>query len=225
MIVRRLVGVEQAPEATGAAVVIDVLRACTTAAYALAAGADRVVLVATPEQAFRLRRPGVVLVGEVAGQPIPGFDLGNSPAGVQAMNLSGKTVVLRSSSGTQAAVRAPRSGRLLLGCLVVASATCRALQAEPEVSLLACGSVDRRDGPEDVACADFLAGLLAGASPDPTEVAVRVRQTPSGLEALDPGVAWKSPEDLECAVAVDRFSFAVEVELAGDLLAARRLDQ
>src|SRR5438067_1607265 len=68
----------------GIAVVIDVLRATTTIVHALAAGclcvrpcveiADAHALAAT------LPAGSVLLGGERGGRPIPGFDLGNSPA-------------------------------------------------------------------------------------------------------------------------------------------------
>ena len=56
-------------EAEEAVVVIDVLRAFSTAAYAFAAGAAEIILVATIEEALalRLRHPGWFMVGEVVG--------------------------------------------------------------------------------------------------------------------------------------------------------------
>ena len=64
-------------------VVIDVLRATTTIAAALANGARGVVPAATSEDAVKmtanLERDGFVLAGERKYLPIPGFTLGNSP--------------------------------------------------------------------------------------------------------------------------------------------------
>ncbi len=53
----------------GAVVVVDVIRAFTTAACAFAAGADAIYLVATVEEAlaFKHRTPGALAVGEVGG--------------------------------------------------------------------------------------------------------------------------------------------------------------
>ncbi len=74
----------QCAEATGTVVVIDVLRAFTCTAFALAAGAEEIVLVGEPTEAFALREqmPGAKLMGEAGGSPIPGFDFSNSPAGL-----------------------------------------------------------------------------------------------------------------------------------------------
>ena len=80
-------------QATGTVVVIDVVRAFTTAAFAFAAGAREVVLTDSVEEAFALRdrfrgaaggRLTCLLMGEVGGEPIEGFDLGNSPAALAA---------------------------------------------------------------------------------------------------------------------------------------------
>jgi len=68
MRIRTVLGWRNAGEATGHVVVIDVLRAFTTAAYAFAAGIEEIELVATPEEA--LARPGFRM-GEVDGRLIP----------------------------------------------------------------------------------------------------------------------------------------------------------
>ena len=66
----------------GAVVVIDVLHAFSTATYVFASGAREIFLVRTIEDAYKLRRviPGVLLIGEARGLPVPGFDFGNSPS-------------------------------------------------------------------------------------------------------------------------------------------------
>jgi 2-phosphosulfolactate phosphatase len=64
-------------QATGTVVVIDVLRAFTTAAFAFAAGAADITLVGAIEEAFALRErnPDLLLAGEVYGLPIEGRSL------------------------------------------------------------------------------------------------------------------------------------------------------
>ena len=105
MRIRRSSGLAGAREARGVAVVIDVLRAFTTAAYAFDSGAREVELVGTPEEGLAKKRaaPALVLVGEVGGKPIPGFDHGNSPERMEALDLrelivTTATSVLRTSA-------------------------------------------------------------------------------------------------------------------------------
>ena len=60
-------------------VVIDVLRASSTIATALANGIKEVIPVNTEEMALGLRKEGYILAGEDKGVKLPDFDLGNSP--------------------------------------------------------------------------------------------------------------------------------------------------
>jgi 2-phosphosulfolactate phosphatase len=225
MHVHRLRTVSSAPSACGHVVVIDVLRAFTTAACALHRGAERIVLVAEPEEAFALRAsiPRSVVAGEHRGRKIDGFDFGNSPHDVLAADLTGRTLILRSSSGTQGVVRASSAECVLLGSLVVASATVRHLREHAGVtSLLAMGSPFGGCGDEDDACADWLATHLSGAVPDTAEIVRRVRESDAGRLATNPAADWISPEDLAIAADVDRFDFAMPVRREDGRLVARR---
>ena len=86
--------------------VIDVLRASTTIATALASGARSIVpLESSDEVVLRSRqfeRRDVKLAGERRMLPIPGFDLGNSPGEYTAEAIEGKTILLATTNGTPA---------------------------------------------------------------------------------------------------------------------------
>lgn len=229
MHVRVARGLGGAHGARGTVVVIDVLRAFTTAAYALASGARALELVATPEEAFarKAAEPESMLVGEVGGRPIPGFDHGNSPERMAALALAGRTLVLRSSSGVQGALAAlATADALLLGSLVTAAATVRAARAlAHDVTLVpmgAGGSEIGLDGPEDDACAELLAARLAHRPLDWAGIEGRVRSGPAARAALDPTQAWITPGDLACALALDRFDFAIRARLESGRLIARK---
>jgi 2-phosphosulfolactate phosphatase len=62
-------------QATGLVVVIDVIRAFTTAAFTFAEGAKAIKLVSTVEEALFLRNqnPNTLVMGEVKGLPPDGF--------------------------------------------------------------------------------------------------------------------------------------------------------
>jgi 2-phosphosulfolactate phosphatase len=81
--------------AEGLVVVIDVLRAFSTAAYALAAGAENITLVSSVEEALALKAqtPGALIMGEVNGLPPEGFDYGNSPTELIQHDLRGKHLI------------------------------------------------------------------------------------------------------------------------------------
>src|SRR5689334_22015442 len=116
-----------ASQARGVVIVIDVIRAFTVAAYAFAGGAQRLLLVRTVEEAHALRTrfPEALLVGEIGGRLIPGFDLNNSPSLVIATHVSGRTLIQRTGAGTQGAVNATNATRILLCSLTNACATAK----------------------------------------------------------------------------------------------------
>src|ERR1700747_1915921 len=116
---------EGATRATGTVAVIDVFRAFTTAAVALANGASRIVMVRTVEEALALREAGVgqVCMGEVRGRAPDGFDFGNSPFEISKVDFHGKTIIQRTSAGTQGIVAAGnRAVRFYAASLVTAEA-------------------------------------------------------------------------------------------------------
>ncbi|PZN12269.1 MAG: 2-phosphosulfolactate phosphatase [Bacillota bacterium] len=124
---------EQHPFRPGeAAAVFDVLRATTTMAAALAAGAPGVVAVADPQRALSLRstlHPAPLLGGEERMIRLPGFDLGNSPLEYTPERVRDRTVVLCTTNGTRAVAAALRRGcrQLFAGSLVNRTATARGL--------------------------------------------------------------------------------------------------
>lgn len=239
-----------AAAAEGCVVVIDVLRAFTTAAFAFHAGASEIWLCSSTEEALALRRRAraALLVGEIGGRAIRGFDHGNSPSALQDLDLQGRIVILRTSNGTQGVARAVHASSILLGSLVCAAATARHVRGlgADTVTLLSMGWIGEPpvgpaiaalpgapasappsvlasavEGAEDHACAGYLAALLAGAPGDSAAAIRATEQSPAGQRALDPAFPWISPADLACATAVDRFDFAMPVTLRDGVLVAR----
>lgn len=203
----------------GTVVAIDVLRAFTTAAFAFAAGARRILLTGTVEEAFALRTemPAALVMGEVDGLPVPGFDFGNSPAELLGLDLSGLTLIQRTSAGTQGIVRAERAGLLLGAAFTNASATARYLEAhaEGDVTLVQTGLHPEGIGDEDAACAEFIESCVRGESLDQTALVARVRQAGAKLVDRD------GPGDLDLAIQIDRFGFAMPVQRENGLLVMR----
>lgn len=202
----------------GTVVVIDVLRAYTTAAVALAAGAGPYELVSTLDQAYARRRedPAVTLLGEVDGYTAEGFDLGNSPTAIAGRDLTGVAIVHRSSAGTQGVVRASGATRVLAASFAVAAATARALAAEDRVTFCITGADAKRDGEEDRACAEYIAALLCdGAHVDPAPYTARVATSTAGQLFLSPERPDLPPEEVAFAQVVDRFDFAMHVRREG----------
>ena len=209
-------GPEGARAATGHVVIIDVIRAFTTAAYAFAAGIEEIEFVATAEEA--LSRPGFRM-GEVGGRLIPGFDHNNSPSRMMGRHLSGRAVQ-RTSSGTQGVVLATQAQTIWLGSLVVASATARALQDKDEVTLVAMNTYTEDPEDEDMAGALYLEALLRG-EPPPTERVLSMVRTSSSAARFTPEDPDQPTADLDCCTAIDAFDFAMRVNRQDGRLIAR----
>jgi 2-phosphosulfolactate phosphatase len=145
-------------------VVVDVFRASTTIAAALAGGARFVLPVADVEQAMRLAEPyaenEVLLGGERDCQRIEGFHLGNSPREYTPEVVAGKVVIFTTTNGTQALAAAKDAGAVFVGCFVNFSAVADAVAGFDAVTVLCAGN-DGRLCLEDFVCAGGLVSRLA----------------------------------------------------------------
>lgn len=213
----------------GSVVVVDVLRAFTTAAYAFAAGASAIYLVATVNEAleFKAGNPDVLAMGEDHGRRPEGFDFSNSPVTVSRANLTGKTMVQRTSAGTQGIVGAHDATRLWAASLVCASATARAVTAaklgDPAYVITGCLADQRGDtGDDDRLTADLIERARTGRPIDATNTSRRLLDTMEARRTLALGAQHSDPMDVEYAADVDRFDFAMEVTVDD---VGRRLDR
>ena len=210
---------EDCSQATGVAVVIDVLRAFTSAAYAFHAGADEILLVSEIDDALALRRqlPGSLTMGEEGGRPIEGFEYDNSPAQFVDADLSGRRMIQRTSNGVQGVVRSTRANAILTASFVCARATAELLRVrDPDrVTFVITGW---EDGEEDRACADYLEALLRDQNPDPAPYLDRVWQSSNGQRFADPAIDFLPAGDLSLSTDLDRFDFAMEVQRRDGLL-------
>jgi len=206
-----------AREARGIAVIVDVFRAFSVAPHAFDVGAARVLPVGAVEEAFALRAsvPGVVLVGERHARKIPGFDAGNSPTEIRALDLRGRTVVHTTHAGTQGLVNAGGADEVLTGAFVNLSAVCRHLRARApaQVSIVRMGHEARERCMEDDLFAETLRAMLLGATPPSSEaVRERLRHAPAAEKFFDPACDWAPEPDFEYCTEVDRFDFVLRLQ-------------
>jgi 2-phosphosulfolactate phosphatase len=211
----RRTSLETCKNATGVVVVIDVLRAFSTAAYAFAKGAKDIRLVSTIEEAFYWKEefPQSFVMGEAQGLPIPGFDFGNSPPQFDSLSLDGKHLIQRTTSGAQGVVRSVNSEILLAASFCNVGATAKHLKAisPAEVTFVITGLRPGGWGDEDAACADFMEELLLGCNPDPSQYLRRVSESPPGRLFQDPKSIDYPYQDLEYCLAVNRFEFVMPI--------------
>ena len=206
----------------GAVVVIDVIRAFSTAAYAFGAGASAIYLVASVEEALSLKaaNPDVLAMGEDHGRRPKGFDFPNSPVAVSRADLTGRTMVQRTSAGTQGIVAAVDATRLWAASLVCASATARAVVAsglgDPSYVITGCFPDRPADtGDDDRLTADLIERARTGLPIDASTAAEQLLATVEASRTLALGAEHCDPLDITFASQVDRFDFAMEVTTDG----------
>jgi 2-phosphosulfolactate phosphatase len=216
MEIRRLSLLEGARRAEGTAVIIDVFRAFTTAAFVMANGAETIIPVGTVDEALELRRrnPEWIVMGEVHGHKVPVFDYGNSPDEVSRVDFTGRTVVQRTSSGVQGILAASGAEEVLLGSFVTAEATVKHIKREDPavVSLVAMGWEGEYEAIEDELCAKYLEERLRGGHPDFADITRRIRADPQGAKFFDPTQTSFREGDFHAAMSLDRFGFALRVD-------------
>jgi 2-phosphosulfolactate phosphatase len=207
--------VDGARQARGIAVVIDVFRAFSVAPHAFDAGAERVFPVGEVDDAFELGRrfPGAVLAGERHARKLPGFDAGNSPTEIRALDLRGKLLVHTTHAGTQGLVNASQADEVLTGAFVNISAVCRYVQERGAdlVSLVRMGHEARERCAEDDLYAECLGQLLRGQPAPLADVRDRLRNSPAARKFFDPACDWAPRDDFDYCTEVDRFDFVLRL--------------
>ena len=217
--------------ARGVAVVVDVYRAFTCTPLLFSMGIEKLYLIATPEEGFALKEQDkdLILVGEVSGIPIKGFDVGNSPSEILRKGpqfFKGRTILQRTSSGVQGALLALNvAEEVLLGSYAVARPTARyILSRKPEtVSLVAMGWELKERAPEDEGCVRYLSHLLGNGSYDHTEALRDIVFGKTTQRFLRSQENAFPPEDPLICLQRDVYDFALRAEKQADRVEVRKL--
>lgn len=145
-----------------AVVAIDVIRA-TTSAITIAANGGRCLPVPSVDAAFQLKGKlnNPLLSGEIAGALAPGFHLNNSPSELEMRDITGRPVILLSSSGTRLIHQARGCDTVHLACFRNYGFVARHLAGLlPRVAVIGAGSRGEfRE--EDQMCCAWIARDLA----------------------------------------------------------------
>jgi len=174
---------DAAPAAVG--IVVDVLRATSTIAQALASGYQRVLCCAEIDDALALRAelPDSLLGGERKAVRVQGFDVGASPR--EFLEPRAATLILSTTNGTRAILEtAQRCERVLLGSLLNLSAVARAAAGDDVV--VVCAGFQGGFALDDVYCAGRIVELIGGERTHAAiAAAVLARAFPTALDGLN----------------------------------------
>jgi 2-phosphosulfolactate phosphatase len=152
-------------------IVVDVLRATSTIVQALDAGYRTVYCCAEVEEARALKEElgDAVLGGERGGNPLPGFDLGNSP--LEYLSPQAEEVVITTTNGTRAVVGAAANcDHVLVGSMLNLDAVAATARGRGEDVEVVCAGLRGGPSEDDAYCAGRIVALLGG---EPTETAER----------------------------------------------------
>ena len=203
---------------TDVVLVVDVIRATTTATALFGSGLETLVLAESRETALDLQQKGELLIGEVGGLRPEGFDFGNSPLEVRSGTFSGRTAVLTTSNGTRTAHLAARSSnKVLLACLNNATAACRlaAELADKEIAILCAGNAGQASL-DDIYTAGALAAQL-----------IRLGLTPKG-DGVESALKLyhANPDPLSLLTCADRYLEHIGLgdDLGDDIAACAQVD-
>jgi 2-phosphosulfolactate phosphatase len=146
-------------------VIIDVLRACTTIAYALTNGCERIIPVESVEAATNLTasldKKVTLLGGEKEGRRIDGFNLGNSPLEYAPEVVKGKTIIMATSNGTRAIWRSQAAKEILIASFINMSSVVDHVSKVSDAITVVCAGKQGRFALEDAVCAGMLVDVLA----------------------------------------------------------------
>ncbi len=170
-------------------IVVDVIRATSSIAQALAAGYERVLCCAEIDDARALRAElgdGAVVGGERNAVVVDGFDVGASPREFAA-GPKAPTLILTTTNGTRAILTAAeRCDMVLLGSLLSLTAVADAARAEGGDIAIVCSGFKGDFALDDAYCAGRLVDALGG---EPTDAAIAAsvlaRAWPTALDGLN----------------------------------------
>ena len=219
---------EGARKAQGLTVIIDVFRAFSTACYAYGGNIQRIYPVGDLEKAYQLKQknPEYILVGERNEQKPEGFDYGNSPSQLMTGNLSGKTMVHTTSSGTQGIANATNADEILTGSFVNAQAIINYIRKQnPEkVSLVCMGYSCQYPTDEDTLLAVYIKNELERIPNDFQAMVEQIRKGDGARFFAPEKQDWSPVADFELCLSLNRFNFVLKVEQENDLNYLRKID-
>ncbi|MFG2623024.1 2-phosphosulfolactate phosphatase [Streptomyces sp. NPDC048507] len=220
----RFLGIAELAQPPSVAVVVDVMRAYTVAAWAFARGAEKIVLAESLEEALALKARHPDWVALKDGARAPGFDAVNSPGLLRSACLSGRTVVQKTTAGTVGALAVKEASLVLCAGFVVAEATALLLRARgcDEVTFVVTGEDGRAE--EDLACAQYIARRTGEPATDAAGFLRRAGASRAAAELAQGLRDGAHPDDVALCLELDRFPFAMVAAQEDSLMVLRRVD-
>jgi 2-phosphosulfolactate phosphatase len=138
-------------------VVVDILRATSAIVTAFMNGVERIIPVATLEEARDYKAKGYLVAAERDGIMRDFADFGNSPYNFTADRVGGREVVYSTTNGTHTIMMASHSHQVLIGAYLNHSALVDHIKRENRNLIILCAGWKQKFNLEDT----LFAGALA----------------------------------------------------------------
>ena len=150
-------------------IVVDALRATSVMVTATHNGVRAIVPVSEVEEAVDMARQlgnqRVLLCGERQGKPIPEFHLSNSPLEYTPDRVSGRVMVMTTTNGTRAILKARDARMLFAGAFLNATAVARAARQNGENIAILCAGTAGKFSLDDILCSGAIISRLLAIDP------------------------------------------------------------
>jgi 2-phosphosulfolactate phosphatase len=130
-------------------VVIDVFRATSAICVAFHYGAEKIIPVASVDEAMEYKKQGMLAGAERNAVKLDGFDFGNSPYDYMGEHVKGKTIALTTTNGTQAIEAAREAYKVVIGSFLNIDTLCDWLIKQDRNILLLCSGWKNKFNLED----------------------------------------------------------------------------
>lgn len=145
-------------------VVIDVFRATSAIVTAFYNGVNKMIPVATVEEAREYQKNGFMAAAERDGEIIEGFELGNSPFGYMNNKIKGKTIAISTTNGTQAIEVSKKASKVIIGSFLNLDKVCEYLSSQQKDVILLCAGWKNKFNLEDTLFAGAVVEKLSTTS-------------------------------------------------------------
>lgn len=130
-------------------VVIDIFRATSAIVTAFYNGVNKMIPIASLEQAKEYQAQGLMVAAERNGEIVEGFELGNSPFGYMNNKVKGKTIAISTTNGTQAIEASKAASKIVIGSFLNLDILCEYLASQKRDVIMLCAGWKNKFNLED----------------------------------------------------------------------------
>lgn len=141
-------------------IIVDILRASSAICTAFQNGVEKIIPVASLDEARTLKNKGYLVAAERDGIVKDFADFGNSPFNFSVERVAGKQIVYSTTNGTQAIRLASSSYKVLIGSFLNFNALCDYVIKENRDLIILCAGWKNKFNLEDTVFAGAMTDFL-----------------------------------------------------------------